>query len=186
MAAALITGFLDALERRRAEGRVVAPDRVSAAVVERLRDWGARRAIVPDDPLVAGLGIADALTTAGVEVLAWPTDRPWRELLGLDDAPATCAITVPVAAVARRGTLVVRAAPGHGRSMDAVGWWHLALLPSDRLVATLAEALTTAYAGPAPSAIALVSGPSRTSDIEKITTYGAHGALAEHVVVIDG
>jgi L-lactate utilization protein LutC len=29
-----------------------------------------------------------------------------------------------------------------------------------------------------------VSGPSRSSDVEKITTYGAHGALAEHVIVV--
>ena len=35
-----------------------------------------------------------------------------------------------------------------------------------------------------PSAVSLVSGPSRTNDIEKISTLGAHGALAEHVVII--
>ena len=50
---------------------------------------------------------------------------------------------------------------------------------------TLADALRLTYAaGAAPSGVSLVSGPSRTSDVEKITTYGAHGALAEHVIVI--
>jgi L-lactate utilization protein LutC len=53
-------------------------------------------------------------------------------------------------------------------------------------VRTLAEALERTFADgrPVPSAVSLVSGPSRSSDIEKISTLGAHGALTEHVVII--
>ncbi|MGB0614163.1 MAG: LUD domain-containing protein, partial [Miltoncostaeaceae bacterium] len=63
---------------------------------------------------------------------------------------------------------------------------HVALLPAGRIVRTLAEALTRTFADghPVPSAVSLVSGPSRSSDIEKISTLGAHGALSEHVVII--
>lgn len=184
MAAPLAAAFLAALERRRADGRTVAPADVADACVDRLTAWGARRALCPDDPVITELGVTDALAAHGVEVVVWPTERSWRDLLGLDDAPATCAITVPWVAVAERGTLLVEGSATHGRSLDAVGWWHLAILPADRIVPTLAEALTATYDGRAPSAVSLVSGPSRTSDIEKITTYGAHGALAEHVVIV--
>jgi len=185
MATALTDRFLAALERRRADGRAVTVADAAAACVDRLGAWGARRALVADDDLVAEVGVVAALTDAGIEVVTWPADLGWRDLLGLDDAPPTCAVTVPTAAVAQRGTLLITGSPGHGRSLDAVGWWHLALLPSERIVETLAEALTGAFAdAPHPSAVSLVSGPSRTSDIEKITTYGAHGALAEHVLVI--
>ena len=140
---------------------------------------------MPDDAWLARLGLPDAIRAAGIEIVTWPSDRGWRELLGLDDAPPTCAVTVPIGAVAERGTLLVGSSPTHGRSLDAVGWWHLAVLRADLISATLAEALRIAYTGTEPpSAISLVSGPSRTSDVEKITTYGAHGALEEHVVVV--
>lgn len=183
---ALIDMFLAALERRRASGERVAPADCAAACVAQITSWGAQRVLVPDDPWLAELGVPEALAAAGMEVATWPTGRDWRELLGLDDAPPTCAVTLPRHAVAERGTLVVESAPTHGRSMDAVGWWHLAVLAQERLVPTLADALRATYAPgrTVPSGVSLVSGPSRTSDVEKITTYGAHGALAEHVLIV--
>ncbi len=113
--------------------------------------------------------------------------RPgWRDLLGLDGSAQTCGVTVPILAVAERGTLVLATGPGHGRSIDVVSMHHLAILPASRIRETLAEALGETYrgGGRAPSAVSLVSGPSRTSDIEKISTLGAHGALAMHVLVV--
>ena len=81
----------------------------------------------------------------------------------------------------RGGTLV--SGPGHGRSRVVR---FIAVLPASRLRATLAEALTEAYAGGrAPSAVSLVSAPSRTSDIEKISTLGAHGAKGLHLLVVE-
>jgi L-lactate dehydrogenase complex protein LldG len=187
MAASPLTDrFIAALARRRATGEAVDVAGCAAACVSRLREWGAQRALVPDDPWLTELGVPDAMATAGLDVVMWPSDRGWRELLGLDHAPPTCAVTVPVRAVAERGTLVIASSPTHGRSLDAVGWWHLAVLADDRIDGTLAEALRATYAPGAavPSGVSLVSGPSRTSDVEKITTYGAHGALAEHVIVV--
>ncbi len=182
----MIDAFIAALARRRATGREVDGDACATACVAQMTVWGASRALVPDDPWLAMLRVPDAIGDAGIEVVMWPSDRGWRELLGLDDAPPTCAVTVPLGAVAERGTLLVGSSPTHGRSLDAIGWWHLAVLRADVISATLAIALRTAYppGSTPPSAISLVSGPSRTSDIEKITTYGAHGALEEHVVVV--
>jgi L-lactate utilization protein LutC len=147
--------------------------------------WGAGRAVVPDDPWLVELGVPAALAASGVEVLTWPPTLSPRELLGLDGAPATCGVTVPAAAVAERGTLVLESGPGHGRALDVLGPFHLALLRASRVVDTLAEALAPRFRGRRPpSAVSLVSGPSRTSDIEKISTLGAHGALSEHVLIV--
>ena len=178
--------FIGALARRRATGEAVAGADCADACVAQLREWGAQRALVPDDLWLAELRVPETMAAAGFDVVMWPSDRGWRELLGLDHAPPTCAVTVPVRAVAERGTLVIASSPTHGRSLDAVGWWHLAVLADDRIDGTLAEALRATYppGAAAPSGVSLVSGPSRTSDVEKITTYGAHGALAEHVVVV--
>lgn len=173
--------------RRRATGETVGAGSAAVRAADRLREWGATRAVVAMDPAIEDLGVAGAMSAAGVEVLRWPAGRGWRELMGLEGPADTCGVTVPVAAVAERGTLLLAAAPGHGRSLDVVSRYHLAILPEERIVATLGEALAGAYAGPGlpPSAISLVSGPSRSSDIEKISTLGAHGALAEHVIVVE-
>jgi L-lactate utilization protein LutC len=185
---ALTHAFLASLARRRATGEITDGATCAAACAAQLTSWGARRVLLPDDAWLGELGVPAAVAGAGIEVVTWPADRGWRELLGLDDAPLTCAVTIPTAAVAQRGTLVLESSPQHGRSVDAVGWWHLAVLRAEAIVPTLADALRETYrpGREIPSGVSLVSGPSRTSDVEKITTYGAHGALAEHVVVIEG
>ena len=151
-------------------------------------EWGSSRVLMAADELLDALGLPAALENAGIEVLRWPSERPWRDLMGLDGPADTCGITVPSLAVAERGTLVLAAGPGHGRSIDVVSRYHLAVLPEDRLAARLEDALTRVFRAPGgpASAVSLVSGPSRSSDIEKITTYGAHGALAEHVLIVSG
>ena len=82
---------------------------------------------------------------------------------------------------------MLAASPGQGRAIDAASAYHLAVLLEDRLRAGLAEALADVYrpGERAPSALSLVSAPSRTSDIEKISTLGAHGALGLHALVVE-
>lgn len=178
--------LIAALTRRRASGEVVSPSAAPGAVLERLRAWGVTRAVLADDPVLPGLGVPAALEEAGIETLTWPTGQGPRELLGLVGPQATCGISVPVCAVAERGTLMLEANAGQGRALDAAAAYHVAVLPADRIRDTLAEALTERYReGAVPSALSLVSAPSRTSDIEKISTLGAHGALGLHALVVD-
>ena len=185
----LVDRFLAQLPGRRATGERTAAADAAAHAVAQIVAWGSDHALLADDPLVDELGLPDALTAAGVHVARWPEGRDggWRGLLGLEGSSATVGVTVPTLAVARRGTLLLSTGPGHGRSIDVVSERHLALLPASRVRATLGEALAERFAagGRPPSAVSLVSGPSRTSDIEKISTLGAHGALSQHVVVID-
>jgi len=69
---------------------------------------------------------------------------------------------------------------------------HIALVGMEKLVPTLEEAfkvseVTWRYANyTIPSYVSLVSGPSKTGDIEKVTTYGAHGPREFHVIFMDG
>ncbi len=69
---------------------------------------------------------------------------------------------------------------------------HIALVGMEKLVPTLNEAwkvaeVTWRYANyTVPQYISVVSGPSCTGDIEKVTTYGAHGPREFHVIFLDG
>jgi L-lactate utilization protein LutC len=186
--AGLAEQMIAALTRRRASGELRPAGEVALAAGETAAGWGISRALVAADPLLDELGVPAALGAQGREVLTWPDGRGhgWRELLGLEGPTATLGVTAPALGVAERGTLVIETGPGHGRAIDVVSMYHLAVLPASRLRGTLAEALAETYAAGRrrPSAVSLVSGPSRTSDIEKISTLGAHGALAMHVIVV--
>ena len=68
---------------------------------------------------------------------------------------------------------------------------HIALVGMEKLVPTFSDAckvaeVTWRYANyTVPSYMSMVSGPSKTGDIEKITTYGAHGPKEFHVIFLD-
>lgn len=182
----LVDELLASLARRKASGQVAAAREAGRAAARWMADAGVTRAVLVDDPLVQAISLPDALRREGIEVLTWPTGQAKREALGLEGPPDVCGVTVPALAVAERGTVVLEASAGQGRGIDVTSRHHVALLPADRILRTLGEALARTFAeGRAvPSAVSLVSGPSRSSDIEKISTLGAHGALTEHVVVI--
>ncbi|MFC1871930.1 LUD domain-containing protein [Chloroflexota bacterium] len=68
---------------------------------------------------------------------------------------------------------------------------HIALVGMEKLVPTLGDAykvaeVTWRYANyTVPSYVSMVSGPSKTGDIEKVITYGAHGPGELHVIFLD-
>ncbi len=68
---------------------------------------------------------------------------------------------------------------------------HVALVGIEKLVPTLSDSFKTAevtwrYAQyGVPSYVSMIAGPSKTGDIEKTTTYGAHGPRDLHVVFLD-
>ncbi len=69
---------------------------------------------------------------------------------------------------------------------------HIALIGMEKLVPSLSDAykvaeVTWRYANyTVPSYVSLISGPSKTGDIEKVITYGAHGPAELHVIFLDG
>ncbi len=89
------------------------------------------------------------------------------------------------------GTLFLIENEGNIRLATGVPPVHIALVGLEKLVPTLRQAwevaeVTWRYANyTVPSYVSLISGPSKTGDIEKVTTYGAHGPGEFHVVFLD-
>ena len=106
--------------------------------------------------------------------------------LGRETTPADAfaGITGAAFGVAATGTLVLTYGAGCSRTTGLLPDLHIALLPADRVLATLDEAIARVYAGDVPRAMTLVTGASATSDIEKIRVTGAHGPRRVAVVLI--
>jgi L-lactate dehydrogenase complex protein LldG len=82
------------------------------------------------------------------------------------------------ALVAQTGSVVVTNSSAGGRALSVLPPHHVVLARRDQLVPdlTAAFALVKAIYGRGyPSMISVVSGPSRTGDIERILVLGAHG-----------
>lgn len=96
-------------------------------------------------------------------------------------------LTGALAGVAETGSLLMASGPGRPQTASLLPEIHLALLPKERLFATLSQAFSCLRRGELPEAasasvVTLISGPSRTADIEMTLTIGVHGPGELHVV----
>lgn len=99
-------------------------------------------------------------------------------------AAAEVGLTGVDAAIAETGSLVLVSSADHPRSASLVTPHHVAVVRRGDVVATMGVALAKLRAAiPAASALHVISGPSRTADIELQLTLGVHGPGALVVVV---
>lgn len=136
-----------------------------------------RDAVASNAPFLRDCGIA---SLPGVR-------SGWTNGAELRAACATAAVGITSAdyALANTGTLVMIAGPAEARMVSLLPPVHVAVVPVDRLLTSLDELLTLV---PDPAAVTssmvLITGPSRTADIEQILVRGVHGPGEIHVVLV--
>ena len=85
-------------------------------------------------------------------------------------------ITSTAGGIAETGALILWPDRKEPRLMSLVPPIHIAVLEADKIFNTLSEAIQTEYwAAKMPTNIVLVSGPSKTADIELTLAFGVHG-----------
>jgi len=96
-------------------------------------------------------------------------------------------ITGAYCAIAETGTLVVVSGAATPTATALLPDTHVAVLRASHIVAGMEEAfaLLRAERSSLPRAVNLISGPSRTGDIEQTIVLGAHGPFRVHILVID-
>jgi L-lactate dehydrogenase complex protein LldG len=115
-----------------------------------------------------------------------------RELLREKFFNADIGISGANVVAADTGTLFMIENEGNIRLATGAPPVHIALVGMEKLVPTLGDAFKVAevtwrYANyTIPAYVSMVSGPSKTGDIEKVITYGAHGPREFHVIFLDG
>jgi L-lactate dehydrogenase complex protein LldG len=87
---------------------------------------------------------------------------------------------------AETGTVVLRSSPAAPRSLSLLPRAHIVVAKPEQLLPTVAECLQQAHIdeSPASSCITLVTGPSRTADIEKVLVRGVHGPRDLYVLFL--
>ncbi|WP_324715396.1 LutB/LldF family L-lactate oxidation iron-sulfur protein [Carboxydochorda subterranea] len=146
--------------------------------------------VVWDDPLLREAGIEGYLAAQGIPAVVWK-GQPDRGgpgspgAGGLREAAARALVGVTTVdwAVAASGTLVLTSGPGRGRSVSLLPWVHVAVVPERALVARLEDVPLGRLDA---SSVVLVTGPSRSADIENDLSIGVHGPGEVHVVLVAG
>jgi L-lactate dehydrogenase complex protein LldG len=116
-----------------------------------------------------------------------PTDASVRQLRNVA-AASDLGITTCSWAAAETGSIALYATPDTGRLPSLLPTTHLALVRPSRIVRSIQDGmrLMTEYRdrqGGFPSTVNLVSGPSRTGDIEGDFAVGVHGPRRAGVVI---
>ncbi len=166
-------------------------------------EWGTEKSVVRwDHPLLSRLNLESLLELDGVPLHTTDSEA-------IDNATKVSAteqqvtvrekveasfigITSADYLVAATATLAMRSRPGHARSVSLVPAIHIVVVEEEKLLANLEELYTLLKWDPKEQALgltnclSLVSGPSKTGDIELIMVHGAHGPRELHLFIVAG
>ena len=102
----------------------------------------------------------------------------------LPDPTVRAGITGALLGIAESGSLVLVGGEGRPLTASLLPDLHIAILRESDLVPTLLEALRRPEIRSASAAV-IITGPSRTGDIEMALAIGVHGPKEVHVFLID-
>jgi len=168
------------------------PDVIGAIARER-----EARTVVAWHPAALGADWSAALAARGLETTIMPPagigPAPERQALRDVIAAADLGVTGADLAVAESGSLVLLSGSGRPRSTSLLPPYHVAVFDREALVESLTQVgvlLEAWHDGePAPwrgGVINVITGPSRTADIELTLTRGVHGPKEVHAIFVDG
>lgn len=157
-----------------------------AAVTAVCREHGASRVLSWASEWIGLPGLDEGLAASGIAVdQGWLPDGDDRidRLAALE--PVRVGITGAFAGIAESGSIAVVSGAGRSRLASLLAPVHIAVLRADHIYPSL-TAFFTAHADIAEegSNLVLITGPSRTADIEMTLTRGVHGPGEVHVIIL--
>ena len=127
--------------------------------------------------------VTDILTKLGTEIIDHASDS-WHDQQFVVDV----GITDVEAALAETGSIIISSGAHRSRGSYLAPPVHIALVRTSQILADMIdyfENTNDSLDRPNRSVTVLISGPSKTADIEGILITGVHGPGAVHVVIID-
>jgi len=168
---------------------------VSAALADLVREkapeWGDQKSVAAwKHPLIESLNLPEVLSEQRVPVFFTDLQKTDAENLRRRIIDSYIGITSADFCLADTATLVMRTRPGQARAVSLVPSIHVAVIELSQVIADLKELYALLKWDPQASkegltnCMSLVSGPSKTADIEATMVHGAHGPREVYVFVI--
>jgi len=185
--------FVAELTKLEGKPYLVASHTEALAIIARLLDERqARQLLAWDLDQLELPGLAALLTQRGITLLAPSVrgDTRQAQLQTLDLAPVC--LSGVTCAIAESGSLALRHGPGRPRLASLLAPTHIAVVRADQIVRGLGDFFAYMHGAygadifTQTSNLTLISGPSRTADIEMTLSLGIHGPPELHVVLLMG
>lgn len=168
------------------DGLAAAGKQLKALVAEA----SAKAALCWRHELLDRLGLKELLSESNAalqdynSLAALPEAERKKTILACDVGITSCD-----RAIAETGSLMMCAGAGHERVASLTPPMHIAVIERKQIVPDLIDAfawLSDSGLDQLPSNVTLITGPSKTGDIELQLTTGVHGPGKWRVIVIDG
>ncbi len=165
-------------------------EQARTVLAELIQNGQMKSALCWQHPVLGHLRLKELLAEQNVEMLGFnslvnlPEEERRKQILSAD-----IGISSADWAIAETGTLVVCSRNGQERVTSLVPPVHVAVIERDQILPDLVDAIRHIGSAPSdwlPSNIALITGPSKTGDIELQLTTGVHGPGEWHVIIIRG
>jgi L-lactate dehydrogenase complex protein LldG len=144
-------------------------DELLPNLAEFLREKNCKSVMLSDTRLLEKLRVVEYLNNNGFIA------RTWRQMSADSAYDVDAGVTEADYAVAETGTLAIRHRPEHGRLLSLVPFVHVAIVEPKIFVADLLDLFQRLTREGTGSGVTLISGPSKTADIEMNTVTGVHG-----------
>jgi L-lactate dehydrogenase complex protein LldG len=166
----------------------VARSEVAATLAGIAADCGVTRCLSWDEEWLVAPGVRAALEAAGVELVdpVVPADPGGRLAHQQSYDDVGIGVTGALAGLAESGSVILESGPGRSRMASLIPPVHVAILDANRMYASLSH-FAAAHPGAARAVanLVIVTGPSRTGDIEVELNLGVHGPGELHVVLAE-
>jgi L-lactate dehydrogenase complex protein LldG len=164
------------------------------ALYDLFKKTGVKRILRAESPVLHHLGLDDLIDSLGIEDLS-PLQHsddygvihinPFKRM-----AQAEMGITGVDYGLADTGTLVLCAGPEQDRTVSILPPIHVAIMDSGKILPhsdELIDHLIMDFSGTGRLGdyLTLITGPSRTADIELNLVLGVHGPKELHVIILD-
>ena len=123
-----------------------------------------------------------------LEAMPWAIERTLEVLKGASDGRDLVAVSHALGGAAESGTLMLFSGPDNPTTLNFLPDTHIVVVDSNDIAGdyeTLWDRLRARFGpGMLPRTVNLITGPSRSADIEQTLILGAHGPRRLHVVVV--
>ena len=190
----------DKLQLVAAEGGQPAPEpddklkfvgQIATCIAEICQSSSVTEVAFSQSSFIAEMELSDQLTARGLSVFVpAPAGPSEHDHLVARLAACGAGITAVDYAIAETGTLVLSSDEANALLVSLLPPIHIALLRSRQISATLGEVIgelniARIDCGNPYRSATLITGPSRTSDVELTLSIGVHGPKELHVIILD-
>jgi L-lactate dehydrogenase complex protein LldG len=173
---------------------------IAKLVAEKDPEWGTKKCVAAwRHPLIDSLNLSGILAEQNVPIYITDLDghesatgevEERRIKIRRQIMESYIGVTSADFCLAETATLVLRTRPNHARAVSLVPSIHVAVIELDQILSDLGELYAFLQCDPAQqeerltNCMTLISGPSKTADIELVMVHGAHGPREVYIYVV--